>query len=217
MSSSDVAAPVAPGAFVPDVPSCGPRPFEAEAVAVARPQATKSEAVELDEYRPGPSEEEIRAACRKEFEAEYEARLRERRREDAALFEKFVVEVREANDRRFDDLARRATELAVVIAQRLVRDRIDRDPRVVERSLVEAVRMIGQGRGLTVRVHPEDAKHLRAHPGRMSELGIDDVVEDLEQQRGGCFVDDGTNGWDMTFVSQLSHLQEAIEGALTSS
>lgn len=220
MSSFDVGPVTTAEFFVPDVEGSGTERFEPEVVRAGRdePEDTElPEPVDLEDYHPGPSEDEIRATCRAEMKAELEAELERQRSGDREAFGTLAEEIRRASESRLDAMAERAAELAFAVAERLIRDRVDRDPTVVERALREVIGGIEGSNGLTVHVHPEDAAYLRSQSETLDELGIEQVVDDPRQRRGGCRVDDGSRGWDLAVVTQLTRLQETIDTALESS
>ncbi len=220
MSSFDVGPVTTAEFFVPDVEGSGTERFEPEVVRAGRdePEDTElPEPVDLDDYHPGPSEDEIRATCRAEMKAELEAELERQRSGDREAFGTLAEEIRRASESRLEAMAERAAELAFAVAERLIRDRVERDPTVVERALREVIGGIEASNGLTVHVHPEDAAYLRSQSETLDELGIERVVDDPRQRRGGCRVDDGSRGWDLAVVTQLTRLQETIDTALESS
>ena len=220
MSSFDVGPVAAAGLFVPDVQNAGAERFEPEAVRATREQPEEtdlSEPVEIEDYQPGPSEEEIRAACRAEMKEELEAELQRQRAGDEEAFAQLADAIQRANESRLESITERAAELAFAVAERLIRDRVDRDPAVIERALRDVLGGIEASNGISVYAHPDDAAYLRSHPDLLSGLGVEDVIDEPRQRRGGCRVDDGSRGWDLTVVTQLTRLQETIDGALEAS
>lgn len=218
MSSSEPGAAVRAGAFVPDVDTVGKTAFVPEVVARAAPEVpSRHEPTPLDDYDSTPTEEELRALLQDEMRQTLAAEVSRLRAEDAGSFQQLAQAVREANEERMDRIARRAVELAMTVAERLVRDRIDRDPEVVERALREAVAGIDEGTGITVRVHPDDGAYLRTQEETLAALGIAEVIDDPRQRRGGCLLDVGRAGWDISLVSQLAALQETLERVLEES
>lgn len=204
--------------FVADVsPSKGVDFVLGEFAGQDQPPAEAAEALALDEYSPVPTLEDKIAEATAELEAQFEGRLEQARREDAAEIEALSKEVRADVERRAGDLARHASELALVLAERLVRDRIDRDPEVIVRVLHEAIAGIEEATELTVHAHPEDATNLRALGPQLEALGVIAVESDSQQRRGGCIVRRDRRAWDASLVAQLKALHEAIDRALEAS
>mgnify|MGYP006293003333 FL=1 len=218
MSSFDPGALSSAENFVPDVDSVGAGTFVPEVVARAAVEPpARHDPTPLDDYDPTPTEEELRAMLQIEMRDELAAEIQRLRGEDAAAFQELAQSIRSAAEERLDTIARRAVELSMAVAERLVRDRIDRDPAVVERALREALASIDAASGVTVHAHPDDATYLRSQTELLSELGVEQVVDDPRQRRGGCLIDVGKAGWDLTVITQLASLQESIDRLLEAS
>lgn len=217
MSSSEPGALARVEFFQPDVPTVGQSHFVPEAAATRTPPAEDESVKDMEEFRAGPTEEELRALFRREMEETLQSELARIRGEDAQAFQELGRSIHDANRERLDTIAKRAVELSVALAERLVRDRIDRDPEVIQRVLREALEGIDAGSAVTVHAHPDDASYLRSHPDVLSELGVSEVIDDPRQRRGGCLIDAGSAGWDVTVITQLSTLQDAIDRVLEAS
>lgn len=201
--------------FVPDVQGVTSLRFEPESMALAHDATQRRNLPQpIDEYRPGPSTEEIRAACRTEFETEFERRLVEARAADAIQLRALADAVQREGSTREDRLARQCVRLALSIAERLVRDRIEHDPDVIERVVRDAVGQIDKVTDLEVFVHPSDAAVLRANPELLAEIGIGAVREDTLQHRGGCRLESQDRSWDASLTGQLVRMQAALDAIL---
>jgi flagellar biosynthesis/type III secretory pathway protein FliH len=217
MSSSDRGAHLTGFEFVPDVTGAVTTSFEPESVAVAQlPRETASTPRPLDHYRPGPSEEEMRSACRAEFEVEFRLRLAQERNADAQQLRALADAMKSEAAAREERLARQCVRLALDLAERLVRDRIDRDPETIERVVRDAVAQIDHVTDLTAHVHPADADLLRLHGESLREIGIAEIRPDPQQRRGGCRLECDERSWDASLVGQLARLSDALEEVLES-
>lgn len=201
--------------FVPDVQGVTSLGFELESVALAHDSTRhESRPKPIEDYRPGPTEEEIREACRAEFEVAFARRLAEARAADATQLRALADAVQKEGSAREDRLARQCVRLALSIAERLVRDRIEHDPSTIERVVRDAVGQIDKVTDLEVFVHPSDAAVLRANAELLAEIGIGEVREDVLQRRGGCRLESQDRSWDASLAGQLVRMQAALEAVL---
>lgn len=215
MSSSDPGAPFAVAEFVPDVQGQACSEFEPESVVLSHVAIERgSEIQSIDAYRPGPSEDEIRQACRLDFEAEFARRLVQERAADAATLRAVSEALQREAQAREDRLARQCVRLALTIAERLVHARIEHDTEVIERVVRDAVGQIDKVTDLVVFVHPADAAVLRSQAELLGELAIAEVREDPRQRRGGCRLESQDRSWDASLVGQLARMQDALEAIL---
>ena len=215
MSSSESRSALEGQDFVPDVQGAASFTFQIESAAMLRvvPEHAATPRP-IEEYRPGPTPEEIRAECRAEFETEFELRLVKERAGDSAQLRALSEALRQDANEREDRLARQCVRLAISIAERLVRDRITHDPDLIERVVRDAVGQIDKVTDLLVFVNPSDAAVLRAHPELLAEVGIAEVREEPRQRRGGCRLESQERSWDASLVGQLTRMQEALEAVL---
>ena len=215
MSSSDRGGLADPAVFVADVMDLRPPEFVPEGmVAPAAMRRQTEEAMGLDEFREGPTPEQIREECEREFEAEFRRKLAEERAADRQQLETLARVLREDGEARQERLARKCMQLAMAVAERVVRDRIDRDPETIERVLRDAVSGIDAVGALVVFVHEADAAYLRAHEELLEEIGVIDVRVDPQQRRGGCRIELDESAWDASVIGQLGRLHEAIARVL---
>ena len=156
---------------------------------------------------------------------EYEARLAEQAAAHAA--ELALVELRnEARIDRWADewdslrrrdavrLADEATVLAVAIAEKIIRDRVDMDRGVLVRNLETALFKIQSDRPVTVLVNPHDQGWLAEDTALRERLRIGAVVPDRRVEVGGCRLRTDDGEWDATLKQQLESLADLVEGAL---
>ena len=101
--------------------------------------------------------------------------------------------------------------LAVELAEKIVRSRVEGDPAIIARAVETALRCGDSGSQLTVTAAPEDAAWLEGEDELRERLGITRVVADRRISRGGCLVDDGQREWNATLEGQLETLAEVID------
>lgn len=111
-------------------------------------------------------------------------------------------------------VASRTAELAMLMAQKVVRREVAADPEVLVRSLETVLYKSAAGCLLTVTVHPEDALWLAAAPQLRERLRIGEIKEDRRLERGGCLVKADEVEWDATLTRQIAALGEALATAL---
>ncbi|MCI0673488.1 MAG: flagellar assembly protein FliH, partial [Myxococcaceae bacterium] len=106
--------------------------------------------------------------------------------------------------------------LACRVAERLIGRDLERDPTLVVDLCAHALSELRQVRQLILRVHPQDAAALRAHPqrfldvlGRTAEVT---VKEDAEVRRGGCVVQSEAGTLDAQLHTQFEMLRRVLLG-----
>lgn len=171
----------------------------------------------MEEFVAPPSEEEIRRAVESELYEKMEAEVETLRRQDEIVFQELAFSLKDTLDVRLERIARRSVELAMAIAERIIRDRVEHDPEMVVRAVHDVLTRVESDTKATVTAHPDDAKLLRTHPDLLADLGIETVLEDPRQARGGALIDVDRAGWDVSIVTQLRSLQEEIERILEAS
>lgn len=154
--------------------------------------------------------------------AAYESRERELRDSLQAENDKAVADLRETSrtwtesfvaghESLVAEMSASCARLAVDLAEKIVRARVEADPSVVARAVETALRS-GEAAGeLVVTVSPEDAAWLEGEEDLRRRLGIVRVVADRRVTRGGCMVAAGDREWNATLEGQLSTLGEVVE------
>ena len=98
-------------------------------------------------------------------------------------------------------------KLAMAMAERIVRARIEADPQLVRRAVDAAVDLAGRRRSLKVRLNPADVEAMEKSKHEAVEFVPDPTVE-----RGGCVVETETSQVDAAIETQLKNLREAFLG-----
>jgi hypothetical protein len=112
------------------------------------------------------------------------------------------------------ELADAAVSLAVQLAEKLVRARIELDTGVLVRAVETILFKAEPGVLLEVTCHPDDAALFTGSPELRARLRLGEVKEDRRISRGGCLVRAGELEWDATLQRQLSVLEEVARAAL---
>jgi flagellar biosynthesis/type III secretory pathway protein FliH len=111
-------------------------------------------------------------------------------------------------------LAEEATDLAVAIAEKIIRERAAIDRGVLIRTLETALYKVQSERPVVVLVHPEDAVWLESDGDLRERLKIEAVVPDRRVDVGGCRIRTDDAEWDATLKQQLAGLANLVEGSL---
>lgn len=99
-------------------------------------------------------------------------------------------------------------ELAVRIAEVVVRERIARDDAVVVRALGVAVADVPHAESFTVRCHPDDEPKVAA--ALASTEGSHSIRADASVARGGCLVESSAGDVDVRIETQLRILEHEL-------
>lgn len=110
-----------------------------------------------------------------------------------------------------------AMDLAVVLAERLVRRQLEIDAGVLTEMVAEVLRHAEGAAQILLRVHPQDAEKLRARLDELVALvGTDQLTihEDLGVDRGGCVVETPLLQLDGQVQTQLRALARALRAEI---
>lgn len=146
--------------------------------------------------------------------AQHAADLETARSSFAATQESFAQGAVAAFDAATRELADAAVSLAVLLAEKLVRARIEADAGVLTRAVETVLFKAEPGVLLDVTCHPDDAALFTGSPELRARLRIGEVKEDRRIARGGCLVRAGDLEWDATLQRQLGVLEEVARAAL---
>jgi len=168
-----------------------------------------------------PPQEDLRRELQDQFntraaemEAEYGRRLAEVRKEFTQSVTAWRDNWTDLQERRVRRLAEDAGDLAVMIAEKIIRERANQDRDMLIRSLETALFKIQAESEITVLVHPDDAFWLEMDEELCERLRIGAVVPDRRVDPGGCRIKAGAEEWDATVKTQLAALADLVKGAL---
>ena len=105
-------------------------------------------------------------------------------------------------------------DLAFKIAEKIIGKQLEIDPDTIISIVKQAMQTVRQTKQLTIRVHPDDAKRLKANEEELQEaLGrqrILDVVEDKKVQPGGCIIESEIGTVEAQLTTQLERLKKIL-------
>ena len=111
--------------------------------------------------------------------------------------------------------------LAVQIAEKIIRREVERDSTVVQRIAEDALRHAVDKHHLRIRVNPEDLETLQAVAPEL-QAALDDIREfeivpdrrsgDRRMARGGCLVETESGTIDARIETQLEEVRERLMG-----
>ena len=156
----------------------------AEGLAVGRKKARAKLAEELDQTR-----------------AELQQRLAET-----------LTSLGTLRDRLDREYVQSMRELAIEVASRIVRERIDEGDPVAARALDEALSALPESQDLVARIHPDDVAGIREHLEKTPTRAGIELVEDPAISRGGCVLESSLGTVDARVETATSALRNAVDG-----
>jgi type III secretion protein L len=138
------------------------------------------------------------------------------RREGEARAAAALARAAAERDRLLRDAAHEVAELALAVARKVLGRELDRPGAVVELAGHALAEARGR-RQVVLRVHPDDAREVRAAASRLAAAvagGPLELREDPAVSRGGAIVDTDDGRIDAGIEAQLDVLARALEEAL---
>jgi flagellar biosynthesis/type III secretory pathway protein FliH len=123
-------------------------------------------------------------------------------------------ELERVGEERRERFAREAVELALAVAQKIVRSAVELDPQVLVRAIESVLYKLEAGLRLIVTVNPGDAERLQAEPELAARLRIEEIKSDRRIEPGGCRIEAAEREWDATLKGQLEVLAEAVRESI---
>lgn len=162
--------------------------------------------------------------------AELEAAARERGYEDGLAQGREQLETacralaeaaagqEEAGKALVESLERRAAELALLIAEKILATTLELAPESVRSVVAGALRRVAEADRVVVTLNPEDLETVRAAgddlAGLLSSSCRLELVGDRRVERGGCIVSTSTGEIDARIREQLDRAREVVAEAL---
>lgn len=107
-------------------------------------------------------------------------------------------------------------ELALAIAERLVRGELSRRPTIAHEWIRESLELAGNGQRVTLRLHPADYEALgplrESLTAQFGNLAATDIVPDSSIGAGGCRVETEFGHFDQQISAQLKRIEEELAG-----
>ncbi len=108
-----------------------------------------------------------------------------------------------------------SARMAVKIAEKIIRQKINLDHDILVRAMETALFKIDGDKNVIVNLNPLQAEWLETQAGVKEKLGIQQIVADRRIEAGGCVVKTEKQEWDATISSQLEYLSEIVEEMIT--
>jgi flagellar assembly protein FliH len=102
-------------------------------------------------------------------------------------------------------------DLALLIAARIVRERIDAGDPVASRIAEELIGRVGRSGGRQVRVHPDDLQAITTACAQLADPGSIEVIADPQVDRGGVIVESPQEQLDARIGTQIGIYQDALQ------
>ncbi len=134
----------------------------------------------------------------------------------ATALEGLVAELASRRATLVKEAERDLLDLAIRIAERIVRRELAVDRGAAGRAVLEAVSLVAERSRITVRVNPADRSavedvHAELHR-RFAEIEDVQLVGDEAVERGGCRVVTGTGEVDMQVATQIERIRGLLIG-----
>jgi type III secretion protein L len=134
--------------------------------------------------------------------------------EGLAQTTELLVKARQEQEQFLKNANRDLMDLAFKIAEKIIGKQLEIDPDTIISIVKQAMQTVRQTKQLTIRVHPDDAKRLKANEEELQEaLGrqrIFDIVEDKKVQPGGCIIESEIGTVQAQLSTQLERLKKIL-------
>jgi len=168
----------------------------------------------LDSAEREKIHQRIAAEIRAQLEQDQERRDQERLRVQEGFLEELSVRMGEMLTEQTLTMASGAAELAIAVAEQILRTTVTVDRDVLIRGLETIVYKVRSGSELTVTANPADRDFLNAHPEALEKLNISRVIADPRIKQGGCLVAADGCEWDLTLENRLAVLGDVVRTSL---
>ncbi len=125
--------------------------------------------------------------------------------------ESFSQNLQQAMATHMKEVADMSARLALQLAEKIVRSRVEADPDILIKALETTLFKVDSSKSIIVNVNPEQVELLDNQPQLLERLGINQVVADRRVDPGGCLVRTEKMEWDATLKGQLEYLNEVVE------
>lgn len=131
--------------------------------------------------------------------------------------ERLLVEMSSVKEEILRQYERELLEIVFAIAQKVIHRQVQSDDKVIEGSVLEAMKLAAERSKITLRVNPEDLEYVEElQPELFStvkELKALMITGDDSITRGGCFLETPYGDIDARVETQLERIHQCIEGA----
>jgi len=112
------------------------------------------------------------------------------------------------------DVARHAVELAIAMAEQILRRAVALDRDVLLKAVETIIFRAERGTSFTLIANPADVAALQDHAEALRELNIVSVNPDRRVERGGCVINAGGREWDYTIGGRFERLAEVVRESM---
>jgi flagellar assembly protein FliH len=173
-------------------------------------QAAHSEAVQIRRQ----AEVAGRKAAEAAVERILEEKVAQRMKTIVPALEQLVAQMNDAQGELLNQWQRSSAQVAIAIAERIIRRQLDRQPQITVDLVEEALRLAAGSAEITVHISPADYENLGAQVNQLAEtlaqLTPSDVVADPHITPGGCRVETKYGEIDLRIESQLRRIEEEL-------
>jgi len=172
------------------------------------------ELLELDLRREFEEQREQELAAKQVVEAAQEVAAQAETETLKQWQESLASDIKQEFNDAVNSLARHTVDMAVIMAEKLVRREVQTDREVLVRTLETVLYKAEAGVSLTVTMNPDDASWFANSEELQNRLRVKEIKEDRRLDRGGCLVKTDDLEWDATLQRQLAVLGETMAETL---
>lgn len=140
----------------------------------------------------------------------------EKAQEEIQEFANVLTQLLDARNKTIDLTLNEISQMAVMVAEKLIRQEVTSNPEIVLKVTAETIREMGKGhQSIVIKVNPADVDVVKEnlpelYPYSDSKTNIV-VIEDNAVDWGSCIVETNTGIIDASFSTQLAILKKAFE------
>jgi type III secretion protein L len=154
-------------------------------------------------------------AREKELRANFEKEMVEAKNSFNSALDSWTENLHQALVSHLKETADCTARLAIQLAEKIVRAKVETDPEILLRALETTLFKIDGTKQIVVNVNPEQVQWLESRQDLLAKLGITQIVADRRVEAGGCIVKTHKQEWDATIKGQLAYMEELVEEMLT--
>jgi len=158
----------------------------------------------------------VEAELADKVRAELAAENAQWREQQEAALRRVVERWRETQRRELEEIARHSVELAIAMAEQLLRARLAVDRAALLRALETLIYRAPRGTEFTLLAHPDDVGWLQEQEAALRALNITGIRPDRRIQPGGCLVTAEGQEWDFTVEGRFEKLAAVAREVLLS-
>jgi len=134
--------------------------------------------------------------------------------EGLAQTTELMVKARMEHEQFLKNANRDVMDLAFKIAEKIIGKQLESEPATIISIVKQAMQSVRASKQVTIRIHPDDAKILRANDEELQEaLGrqrVIDIMEDKKVHPGGCIIESEIGTVEAQLQTQLDRLKKIL-------